>query len=398
MNLPTADACNTRFCGMTTFSTADASAALSASDGRPEFIARLGLLLPCTPADVESAYRDRAKAAHPDAGGSTAEFTQLQADYEAALEYARYHSGRRGWLAANVERYSATQAVIAEIERLGGTVETERPAWIAREIGDDFAQLLDTVTGVRLTGLPVGPKEVAYLAGQRDVLAGLHRLDLSDSRVDDLAVKRLSVFPTLHDLDLRGTNVGDRTAAELAEMSALRRVNLADTFVSWLGRLRLRRRRPKLEIVTSRSGTTNNKRWYRWLLRALAVYFVAMVASTHAPPEPEFLPDIDWPGADKLAHLGIFCGLSFLLALVVFMRKVHRGLCACLSRAQYAGIAAGVAVYAALDELTQPWTGRDSNFWDWIADMAGMALGLALFALIERYSLRRREVVIGPPE
>jgi VanZ family protein len=396
MNLPTSDACNTRFCGMTTFSLADATAAtLSASDGRPEFIVRLGLLLPCTPADVESAYRDRAKSAHPDAGGSSAEFTQLQADYEAALEYARFHAGRRGWLAANVERYTATQEVIAEIERLGGTSEIERPAWIAREVGEDFAQLLDTITGVRLTGPLVGTKEVAYLAGQRVVLAGLRRLDLSDSRVDDAAVKRLSVFPTLHELDLSGAKVGDQMAIVLAEMPALRRVNLADTFVSWLGRLRLRRRRPKLEIVTSRSGTPNRMRWYRWLLRALAVYIVAMVLSTHTPIEQELIIDDRWPGADKLAHLGIYCGLAFLLALVLLMRNVHRGLRARLSQAQYAWIAAGSCVYAALDELTQPWTGRDRSLWDWIADLVGMALGLVLFAFIERY-LRPRVAARSP--
>jgi VanZ family protein len=380
-----------------TYPLADAAATtFSASDGRPEFIARLGLLLPCTPDDVESAYRDRAKSAHPDAGGSNAEFTQLQADYEAALAYAQFHASRRGWLAANVERYNATQEVIAEIERLGGTVETERPAWIAREVGDDFAQLLDTITGVCLTGPPVGPKEVAYLADQRAVLAGLRRLDLSDSRVDDLAVQRLSVFRALRELDLSGTNVGDGIAAMLAELPALRRVNLADTFFSWLGRWRLRRRRPKLEIVTSRRGTANSARWYRWVLRALVAYIIAMVLSTHTPIERELITDTRWPGADKLAHVGIFCGFSFLLALVLLMRNVHRGVRAQLTSAQYAWIAAGITIYAALDELTQPWTGRDRSFWDWIADLAGMGLGLVLFALIERY-LQRRHVHAAAP-
>jgi VanZ family protein len=384
---------------MMTYPLADAPVtALSATDGRPDFIVRLGLLLPCTPEDVESAYRDRAKLAHPDAGGSAAEFTQLQADYEAALEYARYHAGRRGWLAANVERYSATQEVVAEIERLGGTVETARPAWIAREIGDDFAQLLDTITGVRLTGPTIGPGEVAYLAGQYVVLAGLRRLDLSDTRVDDLAVERLAVFPTLHELDLSGTMVGDRTVARLAEMPALRRVNLADTFINWLGRLRLRRRRPKLEIVASHRGRANGKRWYRWVLRVLVLYIVAMVLSTHIPIERELIIGNRWLSADKLAHLGIYCGFAFLLALVVALRNVHRGLRAGLSRAQYAWIAAGVTMYAAIDELTQPWTGRDRSFWDWVADVAGMALGLVLFAAVERYRQRRRELTAGSPE
>jgi VanZ family protein len=258
--------------------------------------------------------------------------------------------------------------------------------------------LLDTITGVRLTGPVIGPKEVAYLAGQHEELANLRQLDLSDSRVDDLAVKRLAAFPTLHELDLSGTIVGDRTASALADMPALRRVNLADTFVSWLGRLRLRRRRPKLEIATSRRGWASGKRWYRWVLRALAVYIIAMVIATHTPIEPGLITDTRWPGADKLAHVGIYGGLSFLLALVVVLRNVRRGLRRCLSRAQYAWIAAGVTMYAAIDELTQPWTGRDRSFWDWVADVAGMALGLVLFAAVERYRQRRRELAAGSPE
>jgi hypothetical protein len=350
---------------------ADATATSpSAPDGRPEFIARLGLLLPCTPEDVESAYRDRAKQAHPDAGGSAAEFTQLQADYEAALEYARYHAGRRGWLAANVERYRATQEVITEIERLGGSVESARPDWIAREIGEDFAQLLDTITGVRLSGPSVGTAQIEFLASKREVLANLRRLDLSDSRIDDLSVKRLAVFALLHELDLSGTNVGDQTAVALAEMPQLRRVSLDGTLVSRPARWRLRRRRPHLELVTRNSAGRDHdgsKWWYRWMLRALVAYILAMVVSTHTPLELELSESTDWPGADKLVHVGIYLGLSFLLALVVALRNEYRGLRAGLSRVQQAWIAAGVAMYAAADELTQPWTGRERDFWGAVA-------------------------------
>jgi VanZ family protein len=347
--------------------------------------------------DVESAYRDRAKSAHPDAGGSTAEFTQLQTDYESALEYARFHSSRRGWLAANVERYRAQQEVIAEIERRGGTVDTERPAWIAREIGDDFAQLLDTITGVRLTGPSIGPSDIQYLADRRHVLASLRRLDLSDSRADHPAVKRLAVFSTMRELNLSGTNVGDRSASVLAELPALRRLHLADTFVSLLARWRLRRRRPDVEIITQngvRRGNVNSKEWYRWMLRALVAYFVVMVASTHIPIERAVFPGTDFPWADKLAHLGMYCGLSFLLWLVVALRNAHRGLRSGLSSAQYAWIAAGVAIYAAADELTQPWTGRDRDLLDWLADVLGMGLGLVLCAVVERYRHRRRELAL----
>jgi VanZ family protein len=156
-----------------------------------------------------------------------------------------------------------------------------------------------------------------------------------------------------------------------------------------------------LEFVTGsnpRGGSGDSRRWYRWVLRALVAYVIAMVISTHTPIERDLLPDADWPGADKLAHLGIFAGLSFLCALVLALRNASRGLRDGLSSTQYAWIAAGIAIYAALDELTQPWTGRDRSFWDWIADLAGMGLGLALFAASQRYRQRRRKLAAGPAD
>jgi len=359
---------------------------------------RLGLLLPCTVEDVEAAYRDKAKLAHPDAGGTAAQFTQLQADYEAAREYARYHASRRGWLAANVERYSATQEVIAEIERLGGTVETDRPAWISREIGDDYAQLLDTISAVKLTGPAVTLAQVAYLASQRDVLANLHRLDLSDASIDYRAVKLLDVLPTLHELNLSGTSAGNRSAVALAKFPALRRVNVADTFVSWLARLELRRRKPDLDVITRRddaSGAPRAKLGYRRMLRAILAYVAVLVVATHIPKEPDFVKDLEAPGVDKLVHFAIYCGFSFLLAFLLSFRSAERRARGALSATHYAAIALFVATFAALDEITQPWTGRDRDLMDWIADVIGMTLGLMLFAVVQRY--RRREAPGGTP-
>jgi VanZ family protein len=42
----------------------------------------------------------------------------------------------------------------------------------------------------------------------------------------------------------------------------------------------------------------------------------------------------------------------------------------------------GLVLYAAIDELTQPAFGRDSELYDWLADSGGAALGLATAALI----------------
>ena len=371
---------------------ADAPHALAtASDSRPDFLIRLGLLVPCSVEDVEAAFRESAKRAHPDHGGKASDFVQLQADYQAALEYARIHANRRAWLAANIERYTAQQELIAAIERRGGSVETSRPAWIDREIGEDFGQLVDTITAVRWTGPEVGLADVQFLARHRDLLGSLHRLDLSDSLVDLHAVRRLAALPTLHELDLRGTHAGNRSAAVLAEMPSLRRVNVSDTFVTWRGVWRLRRGRPDLEVITqcdNERGTAGTKRGYRWLVRLLAVYVFVLILGTHYPGEPEVIRGVRWPGADKLAHFGIYCGLTGLLAFVVSWRSIDRQSRTGLSAAWYAGIAVFVSTFAAVDELTQPWTGRERDFKDWLADVAGMAAGLILFSLVMLY--RRR--------
>jgi VanZ family protein len=354
-------------------------------------------------ADVEAAYRDRAKQAHPDVGGSVAEFTQLQADYEAAREYAAYRASRRGWLAANIERYAAHSEVVSEIERRGGVVETQRPLWIAQELGEDFAQVLDTVAGVRLNGPDIGLDDVQYLVSKRDVLAGLHRLDLADSSVDNRAVRLLMALPTLHELDLSGTFAGNHTAAVLAGMPALRRVNLADTFVSWPARLRLRRRRPNLEIVTHRGrfrGARKEKRTFRWIFRILILYMIAMFVVTHIPKiEPLFPRRRFWIEPDKLAHFGMYFGLTILLAFAIALRRTDRALRTGLSVIGYVAIVLFVAFFAAADETTQPLTGRQLDFDDWLADMIGMSCALVVFSIVQIYRYRPEvSVVVAPAE
>ena len=365
--------------------------AATASESRPDFLVRLGLLIPCSVADVEAAFREAAKHAHPDRGGTAAGFVQLQADYKAALEYARFFASRRGWLAANVERYAAQQELIAEIERRGGHVVTARPAWIGREVGDDFAQVVDAITAIRWTGPDVGLAEVQFLVSHRALLGGLHRLDLSGSFVDFPAVRRLALFPTLHELNLRGTYAGNRSAKALAQMPSLRRVDLSDTFVTWHGVWRLRRRRPDLEVVTQcddQPGWSSTKRGYRWLLRVLSAYVAALLLATHIPGEPELTRQIRWPGVDKVVHFGMYFGLAGLMAFVISWRYRDRTCRTGLSVVWYAAIAIFVAGFAAVDEWTQPWTGRERDLRDWLADVGGVAAGLLVFALVRLY--RRR--------
>jgi hypothetical protein len=55
---------------------------------RPRCIETLGLSLPCTSGEVLAAYRRKVKRLHPDLGGDTKEFLQLQEHFQQAMALA----------------------------------------------------------------------------------------------------------------------------------------------------------------------------------------------------------------------------------------------------------------------------------------------------------------------
>jgi len=55
---------------------------------KPRCIQALGLTLPCTTDEVLSAYRTKVKEVHPDRGGDSREFLQLQQYFEQAMTLA----------------------------------------------------------------------------------------------------------------------------------------------------------------------------------------------------------------------------------------------------------------------------------------------------------------------
>jgi len=100
-------------------------------------------------------------------------------------------------------------------------------------------------------------------------------------------------------------------------------------------------------------------RWKNFLLPA--VYYLAILSVSLLPrSEVEKLP---LPN-DKLMHLGVYSGFGFILG----------GL-------PYSPAALGMAgsLLGALDEQTQRLApGRDVSVRDWLADILGISLGLAL--------------------
>lgn len=97
-------------------------------------------------------------------------------------------------------------------------------------------------------------------------------------------------------------------------------------------------------------------------------YWLLIFTLTHVP--------INVPGAanslDKLQHLGAFFGLAVLLAAAY---DAWRG----LNVAGCGWILLATSLYGAIDELTQALVPhRYPSVFDWLADVAGAALGVAV--------------------
>src|SRR5687768_6720845 len=99
----------------------------SRRETRPEFMATLGLSPPYALEDVKQAYRDKARATHPDRGGSAAAFQAVQEAFEQAQAYLEFREDRRAWIAGKMDRYAAVQRALERLRRLGATVEVQAP-------------------------------------------------------------------------------------------------------------------------------------------------------------------------------------------------------------------------------------------------------------------------------
>ncbi len=221
---------------------------MDVADYRPDFLVRLGILLPCSEQDVKEAYLSKVKHAHPDAGGNQEDFVALQTDFERALEYSKFHSGRSRWLAESIERYIEQQQVVAEIEERGGHVTLEHIEWLKREVGEDFAQVLDTIAGIRMSGPAAGDADIEFLLARRSMLETLHWLDFSRSKISNEGLLKLAAFSNLRKIDLRGTRIGGAVFQLVKSLSKLEWIGLTGSRIGWFGRFRLRRSHPELQI------------------------------------------------------------------------------------------------------------------------------------------------------
>jgi VanZ family protein len=100
----------------------------------------------------------------------------------------------------------------------------------------------------------------------------------------------------------------------------------------------------------------------------LAVYWIGLAIGTHTP---SILVPRPTDHTDKVYHFSAFAGLAVLVGLAFDVRRY---------------VLAGIllAGYAAIDESTQYFVGRDVDIFDWCANVSGICLGLVIAATVHR--------------
>jgi len=128
---------------------------------------------------------------------------------------------------------------------------------------------------------------------------------------------------------------------------------------------------------TFESGERDRRDYVRWARWSAAVYCGLLLLATHWPRMAK-LPShgsLEW---DKAAHFVAYGILAALLMWVWRSRQRGTG-----PKSVWAALRAGVlVVFAAsllgiFDETTQPLTGREFDWYDWVADTLGATCGVS---------------------
>ena len=127
----------------------------------------------------------------------------------------------------------------------------------------------------------------------------------------------------------------------------------------------------------------------RLILGLLVVYWVAIFVATHLPPSR--LPQTGV--GDKTAHVVGYFGLGVLLYLWLWLRFPAR-------RATGVWVLGICMIYGLVDELLQIPIGRHATLGDWIADVIGAAMAVAVMETVRwvhpLLSSRRQRVDAAP--
>jgi VanZ family protein len=129
------------------------------------------------------------------------------------------------------------------------------------------------------------------------------------------------------------------------------------------------------------------RRFLRPLAGLTAAYTGLLVFATHYPrPEDLLGPN---PPSDKTLHFLAYGALGLLAAALLAVSGRW-------SPRRVAILAAGLAIFAAIDEATQPWFGRSAEPLDWAYDLIGLAAGIVAIVALKA-TLRSSRTRPGGP-
>jgi VanZ family protein len=123
--------------------------------------------------------------------------------------------------------------------------------------------------------------------------------------------------------------------------------------------------------------------FFRWATIALVLYWLALFVLTHIPLDKIEARE-PFHNFDKVVHFTAYAGLACIAAAAWTWRRR-------LVARDFLILLACVSAYGVADELLQsiPALHRTCDFWDWVADTTGAAVGLLLFAAAARAARRR---------
>jgi VanZ family protein len=116
----------------------------------------------------------------------------------------------------------------------------------------------------------------------------------------------------------------------------------------------------------------------------LACYAAAALTGTHLPRIPHIDLPTDIHISDKLAHYTMYSGLTMLaIAVGLSSRRLSRLLSGTARRTWIvAATCCALAIYGLVDEATQPWVGRTFDWFDWLANLGGIATAASIMAVL----------------
>ena len=119
----------------------------------------------------------------------------------------------------------------------------------------------------------------------------------------------------------------------------------------------------------------------RMVEAATLLYALVLEVATHWPYDPagylRIMLRTERPPSDKTLHFIAYAILAALLWTCLRLR-------ATASLRATAWVIAVIAVWAAVDEATQPFFYRAAEPLDWVYDLVGAALGCAVAMLVDR--------------